>query len=212
MSPWETVSFIERPKGLHQGLLKEVGPVDLQEALISFPLKGIPKSWLLFVSLDIPWVECSSALAHVNASLTSLVSPSVRLFFWSTAPPPPMPAGRSITLSQTHPPPPTFKVYLIWPKPLPSLAHLPISPMLTTSSHAILLPVLAMALSPCTRPPPPTTDWFPPSQACGLSSCHLLRGVMLMAESKVASWPLYLQLLKRFISWIHSPQAGPCIM
>lgn len=83
--------------------MKEVGLADLQEALVSFPLKGILKSWLLFVPLDIPWVKCSSALAHVNGSLTSLVPPSARPFFWSTLTVPP--AGRSITLSQTHPKP-----------------------------------------------------------------------------------------------------------
>ena len=65
------------------GLLKEVGPADLQEALISFPLKGMPKSWLRFISLDTFWVKCSSALTHVNGSLTSLVPPSSWPSFWS---------------------------------------------------------------------------------------------------------------------------------
>lgn len=98
----------------------------------------------------------------------------------------PITAGRSITLSQTHckSSSPDLQSLLDLAQALPPLAHLPISPVLTTSSHAALLPVLALSPAP---PCPPTDGWFPPAHACGLSSCHLLRGVMLMAEPKVAS-------------------------
>ena len=77
--------------------------------------------------------------------------------------------------------PPAFKPYVAWTEPPPHLAHLPISPVLTTSSHTTLLPVPAAVL-------PPVAGFLllRPVVSAHVTSSE---GHMLMAESKVASCP-----------------------